>query len=233
MIPHSHHADFRFIHPILIPGCMACVLTLALYRRRGSIMELLGWFLIVPFILLAIIYYIPKLEISKKYLPPVMVEKKESELKKIIKEKTKWDEKSNTLLGPDYILEITLEKSKIVGYIDTTLDHNDKYEITLHGRKDERKVILGKSKKKLTGLARYKKTVSPPVKGVRKITIKPLTGDYMYSVGHFIVRSDIAEDPAADKATEKHEAGRPKLNDRDDAGPPPRRPGDPPLRGRP
>jgi hypothetical protein len=137
---------------------------------------------------LSIIYYVPKLELSLKYLPPVMVEKEESELRKIVREKTKWDDKRNLILGADHILEIKLEKSTTIAYIDTTLDHNDKYEVTLHGGKDERKIVLGPSKKKLVGLARYEQPVDPPVKGVRKVTLKPLSGDYRYSVGHFLVR---------------------------------------------
>jgi hypothetical protein len=195
LIPHSHHADFRHIHPVLIPGCLACVLTLAWYRRRGSIMELFGWILIAPFIALSAIYYIPKLELSLKYLPPVVVEKKESELGKIVKEKTKWDDKRNLILGADHILEIKLEKSMTIAHIDTTLDHNDKYEITLHGRKDDRKILLGPSKKKMIGLARYEQPVDPPVNGVRKVTLKPLSGDYRYAIGHFLVRAKTPKDP--------------------------------------
>jgi len=231
LIPHSHHADFRFIHTILIPGCVACVMTLEGYRRRRSIMELVGWLLVVPFIVLSIIYYIPKLELSMKYIGPVVIEKNESELDKVIKEKTKWDEKSNTILGPDYILEIKLARSKTVAHIDTTLDHNDQYEITLHGREGDRKIVLGKSKKNLTGLARYEEVVDPPVKGVRKITLKPLSGDYMYSVGHFIVRSTATPEPATHEKAKKHDIGSPDEDEDDDRAAP--HPGDPPLRGRP
>jgi hypothetical protein len=72
--------------------------------------------------------------------------------------------------------------------IDVTLDNNDRYEVKIFGRGGPRTLQLGPSPKGQKGMARYVEALDPPVEKVSMITLRPVSGDRAYSLGHFIVR---------------------------------------------
>lgn len=194
-VPHSHHSDFRMVYPMLAVGCLGFVMAVQWYRRRGSLWQHVGYGIAVAFVALSAIYWIPKYEYLLRLLPTNYIHRQASEVRKRVKEKTKWDAKGNIKLEGNDVLVVDFDGATTVGWLDLTFDHNDKYQISVIGGDDVRVLELGpykqktKSKKDYSGMARYREPVSPPVEGVERIEIKPLSGDYRYSVGHVIPRA--------------------------------------------
>ncbi len=186
LIPAPHHTDFRHIYPALILVSLLYCSTIAFFRKRGQALEYVGYALAVPFLLLSIVFYIPKYQISAKLTARVMSHKI-TEFTRVIAEGTPWDKEGNLIIQENETLDIEVEGRRTASEIDVTLDNNDSYELFIKSDSDTRRLLLGPAKKK-SGLARYTEKVNPPVKEVRKIVLRPVSGDHAYSLGHLIVR---------------------------------------------
>ena len=187
LVPAPHHTDFRFIYPVLVSGTLAFTLTMDGYRERGLALQAFAYVFAVPFFVLSAAYFIPKHDFVQDHLPPSIIEKDLAEFEKVVPERTKWDADGNFILPRDSVLELDAG-GMTVKSLDISMDHNDRYKVTLAGRTSSRELHLGPSDKKLTGLARYRETFEPPLRGVRTITIEPEKGDHMYAIGHVIAK---------------------------------------------
>ena len=84
---------------------------------------------------------------------------------------------------------MALSPIRMVNKIDVSVDNNDRYELTIFGQHETRKIVVGPAAKEgHEGLARYTPELSPPVKRVRAVRLWPLGGDRRYSLGHLIVK---------------------------------------------
>jgi hypothetical protein len=186
MIPAPHHTDFRHVFVVLVPTTVLYVAMVGAARRRDLALEWIGRTLAITLVALSIFYYWPKREIvmrfSKKSVPYQL-----SAYSHVVAEGTPWDADSNLLFEENETVEFALDKPRAVTEVDITLDNNDRYELTLFGDGEPRKVELGPSNKK-EGLARYVQRVTPQVENVHKITLRAVSGDQAYSMGHLILR---------------------------------------------
>jgi hypothetical protein len=186
VIPAPHHTDFRHIYPAVILVSLLYCSTIAFFRKRGQALEYVGYALAVPFLVLSIVFFIPKYALSARLTARVMSHKV-SEFNKLVAEGTAWDKEGNLIIQENETLDIEVEGRRTVSELDLTLDNNDTYEIFIKGESDTRRLLLGPAKKK-SGLARYVEKVNPPVKDVKNIILRPIAGDHAYSLGHLIVR---------------------------------------------
>lgn len=186
VIPAPHHTDFRHIYPAVILVSLLYCSTIAFFRKRGQALEYVGYALAVPFLVLSVIFFIPKYALSARLTARVMSHKA-SEFTKLVAEGTAWDKEGNLIIQENETLDIEVEGRRTVSELDLTLDNNDTYEIFIKGESDTRRLLLGPAKKK-SGLARYIEKVNPPVKEVKNIILRPIAGDHAYSLGHLIVR---------------------------------------------
>ncbi len=74
-----------------------------------------------------------------------------------------------------------------VSNIDTTLDGNDVYELKIFGKGPPRTIVVRPKKNAKTGVGRYSLQVDPPAEDVTRITVRPVSGDRVYSLGHLLV----------------------------------------------
>ena len=80
---------------------------------------------------------------SKKNVPYQL-----SAYSKFVAEGTPWDADSNLLFEENETVEFTVDQPRAVAEIDVTLDNNDRYEITLIGTGEPRKIYVGPAGKK-------------------------------------------------------------------------------------
>jgi hypothetical protein len=59
MVPLAHHADFRFVLPLLVPGCLFFALTVNRFRRGSRALERIGYGLGVVFVVLTVVLFMP------------------------------------------------------------------------------------------------------------------------------------------------------------------------------
>jgi hypothetical protein len=59
IIPLAHHADFRFVLPLLVPGSVVYALTVNRFREKSRTLELFGYGLAVAFILATMALFAP------------------------------------------------------------------------------------------------------------------------------------------------------------------------------
>ncbi|MEO7328215.1 MAG: hypothetical protein ABI193_06535 [Minicystis sp.] len=186
LIPAPHHTDFRHIYPAVILVSLLYCSTIAFFRKRGQALEYVGYALALPFLLLSIVFFIPKYQISNRLTARVMPHKL-SEFTRVIAEGTPWDKEGNLVIQENETLDIEVPDRRTVSEIEVTLDNNDTYEVFIKGETETRRLLLGPAKKK-SGLARYVEKVNPKVTQVKSIVLRPLNGDHAYSLGHLIVR---------------------------------------------
>lgn len=186
VIPAPHHTDFRHIYPAVILVSLLYCSTIAFFRKRGQALEYVGYALAVPFLVLSIVFFIPKYALSARLTARVMSHKV-SEFTRVVAEGTAWDKEGNLIIQENETLDIEVEGRRTASELDLTLDNNDTYELLIKGESDTRRLLLGPAKKK-SGLARYVEKVNPPVKEVKNIILRPIAGDHAYSLGHLIVR---------------------------------------------
>ena len=186
VIPAPHHTDFRHVFVVLVPTTVLYVAIVGAARRRDLALEWIGRAFAVAMVALSIFYYWPKRDIvmhfSKRNVPYPL-----SAYSHVVAEGTPWDADSNLLFEENETVEFSLDKPRAVAEVDITLDNNDRYELTLFGDGEPRKLVLGPNNKK-EGLARYVQRVAPQVDNVRKITLRAIAGDQAYSMGHLVLR---------------------------------------------
>lgn len=215
---HGESSDFGVVLPILVPAVLGFVVALGWYRRRRSILELVGYALLVPFVVLSIVHAMPKGELAQQLSPPSFIEKGAFKFRKAVREGTKWNDKGHSILKANDVLRVTgYPENTRVARIDIGVDHNDRYQITIVGASDERTLVLGPSTKKVVGIARYDEIIEPPVENLQWVSVRPLRGDQAYSVAHVLVYGDkdktirpkwgeAPDEPAADAKAEKAKA---------------------------
>ena len=187
MIPAPHHTDFRHIYPVVIPMAIFYAAAVGYFRRREMALEHAGHALVIPFLLLSIVYFLPKHDAVIRWTTHV-VERDLALYSKPVAEGTPWDKETNLLIEENHIVEFAVPGKPTVKEIDTTLDNNDVYEIELIGDGAPRKILLGPAGRKMTGLTRYVKAVDPPVTHVRTVRVRPVRGDMSYALGDLILK---------------------------------------------
>jgi hypothetical protein len=188
LIPWSHHTDFRHIFPVLALMAMLYAGAVALFRSRSAVMELVGYGLAVPFLLLSIFYFIPKYEWAIRVTARI-VKVDMGDYAKVVKEGTAWDKPPNLIIEGNHTLEFKPMGRPTVRVVDVSFDNNDRYEVKVFGKGGPRVLQIGPSTKKdVKGLARYQQSLDPPLEQVSMITIRPVAGDRAYSMGHLKVR---------------------------------------------
>jgi hypothetical protein len=189
LVPSAHHNDFRFVYPIVIALSLGYALVTAAHNNKRRVLGSLGVLLASSFMVLSIVYYLPKYDLVVNLLPRKVLRKKEKALSKVVPARTKWDKRSNIIMAGDELVEMALSPIRTVSKIDVSVDNNDPYELTIFGQHETRKIVVGPLKKEgHEGLARYTPEVDPPVKKVRAIRLWPYGGDRRYSLGHLIVK---------------------------------------------
>jgi hypothetical protein len=186
LIPAPHHTDFRHIFPAGILASLLYASTIAYFRKRGQVLEYVGYALAVPFLLLSLVFFIPKHQLSIRLTHRVMSHQL-SEFSKMVGEGTGWDREGNLIIQENETIDIAVPDGRTASEVDVTFDNNDTYELVIKGASDTRRLLIGPSKKK-AGMIRYVEKVNPPVKAVRSIVLRPIGGDRAYSMGHLIVR---------------------------------------------
>jgi hypothetical protein len=189
MIPAPHHTDFRHVYAIVVPVSLLYIKVLADAAKRGQVLDWLGRGLAVSFVGLSIFYFLPKRELVMR-LTGKVIPAQYSKYSKPVAEGTPWDKEPNLLFEENHTIEFTLGSKHTISEIEITLDNNDRYELLLFSGKDSkpRKVFVGPAGRKVDGLARYVRPVTPPAEGIDRVQLRALSGDQAYSMGHIIVR---------------------------------------------
>ena len=193
LVPSSHHADFRFIFPVIVTGSLFLGLALAQFKRRDLILSPIAQLATWTFIGLSFVYFLPKAAlITRLSAPKGTVTKQLSEVSAVKAPQTVWDKKGNTIIPDGYELKLNVDPAMDnVLTVEFTLDHNDSYEITLQGTEGERHLVVGPYEKpKFAGLARYTESFDDPLNGVTVVKVRPLAGDSYYSLGHLLLKTD-------------------------------------------
>jgi predicted membrane-bound mannosyltransferase len=186
LIPAPHHSDFRHVFPAVIPLAAIYAATVAHFRARELALEHVGLLLAVPFLVLSIVYFLPKCDLSIR-LTRHTVTRALDPYSRPVPEGTPWDKATNLRIEEDEIVEFALPAGPTVSELDVSLDGNDRYAIELVGE-TSRTVVVGPVKKAMIGLGHYTERVDPPVARVRTIRLRPLSGDGSYAMGHLMVR---------------------------------------------
>lgn len=187
MIPAPHHTDFRHIYFAIAPAALLFAAGMEHLRARHAALGALGALLYVPFLALSIVYFLPKYDLVMAYTRET-IERPLARVQRIVPEWAPWDRDGNTLIEGNQTLALIPDAPVKVSKIDTTLDGNDVYEIRLFGKGSPRVIVVRPKKNIKPGLGRYTLDVTPPVEDVRRITVRPLSGDRTYSLGHLVVQ---------------------------------------------
>jgi hypothetical protein len=186
-IPAPHHTDFRHIYFAFAPAALLFAIAIEHMSMRHAALGALGKLLVWPFLALSIVYFLPKYDLVMAYTRET-VEVPLAQVKKIVPEWSPWDRDGNTLIEGNQTLALVVSPpAPKVSKIDTTLDGNDIYEIKLFGKGPPRTITVRPKKNLKPGVARHSIEVNPPVEDVRRITVRPITGDRTYALGHLVV----------------------------------------------
>lgn len=197
LVPSSHHADFRFIFPVITTGSLFLGLALSQFRRRDIVLSPLARIATWSFIVLSFVHFLPKAAwLTRLSAPKGTVKKTLAEVSEVKAPQTVWDKKGNTIIPDGYELELAVvPPANEISRVEFTLDHNDSYEITLFGDQGKRHVVVGPYEKiKFAGLAAYSESFDDPISNVTVVKVRPLAGDGYYSLGHLLLKSEPNED---------------------------------------
>lgn len=183
VVPHAHHVDFRHGFPLLVPGVLGIVLAVQHYRQRRSVFSHVAYVVIGSFLGLSVLYFIPKYDVVARVMGPHTVHVPHTALAKKIKSGAKWDEERHIKLERGDRLQVSVPKQR-VDRLEIAVDHNDRYRVTLHGTDGAQSFVVQPTS--VTGMALHTRAFDPPIAGVDRIVVEPLSGDWMYSVGHLI-----------------------------------------------
>ena len=187
IIPAPHHTDFRHIYFAMVPGALLFAAALRHLSGRLRVLGAIGSLLYVPFLVLSVIYFLPKYELVMRYTKST-VEKPLSSVRRIVPEAAPWDKDGNLIIEGNETIVFTTDAPTRVTKIDTSLDGNDTYELKLFGDGPPRVLIVRPKKNFKIGLGRYDLTVDPPMENVTRVSVRPLGGDRTYSLGHLLLR---------------------------------------------
>lgn len=196
VVPSTFHADFRFIFPVTVSSTVLLGLLLERLRSRSVVAYPLLRYATWAFMGISALYFIPKAEWSARFFAAKgTVEKKLSDLATVVPERTTWNKKGNTIIPDQFQMVVTVDPPvDKVGGIEITVDNNDKYQITVESSSGYRHLVVGPHPDpKFAGLAMFKPVFDKPINGVKKITIRPISGDASYSVGHLLLTPSDAD----------------------------------------
>jgi hypothetical protein len=142
-VPSGHHADFRFVYPVIVPGSVALVKVIEAFDVRGLVLGTTGKGLASLFIALSILYYVPKHDFVLKHLPRHVLRRGEAALRAERPEQTPFDDARNVLILSDEVLEVELNGTRKVSRLELSLDHNDRYAVELVGKAETRTIVFG------------------------------------------------------------------------------------------
>ncbi|MEZ4301173.1 MAG: glycosyltransferase family 39 protein [Polyangiaceae bacterium] len=186
-IPAPHHTDFRHIYFAIAPASLLFAAGVTHMRSRHRLLGTLGSLIWMPFIALSIVYFFPKYDYVMAHTRET-VEVPLAKVKRIVPEWSSWDRDGNILIEGNQTLALIFEKPAAVHSIDTTLDGNDVYEIKVFGKGGPPRVLTVRPKKDhKQGVGRYVLPVEPPVEDATRITVRPVSGDRAYSLGHLVI----------------------------------------------
>jgi hypothetical protein len=186
LIPAPHHVDFRHIYQAVILTSAVFAATVAYFQKKerllGSIGYVLGW----GFVALTIFYFFPKHDLAIR-LTQRVVHRELAAWSKPVPEGTPWDKESNLVIEENHHVEFSVAGRPTANELDITVDNNDRYEIEIEGD-TKRVIVVGPATRKVTGLIRYTEKIEPPVRAVRIVRLRALSGDMAYTMGHLILR---------------------------------------------
>ena len=93
----------------------------------------------------------------------------------------------NRHFGPSQVLEFQLPEATLVSEVDLAVDANGQYEISMFSPEMQRRLLVGPQVSWVSHLARYKRSISPPIRNVHTIRIRALPGNGYYTLGHFAI----------------------------------------------
>ena len=186
LVPSPHHSDFRHVFHLVILVSIAYAATVAHFRASWPAMQRAGQILALPFVALSIFYFVPKNDLVLR-LTKRTVKLDLEAIPQTAPEGLPWDREGNIIIEPNHTLEIDVMGLPTASELEVTFDGNDRYEIEIVGDVT-RRLLVGPSKKKTGGLARYVEAIDPPVPSVRLVRVRPLAGDFAYSMGHLVLR---------------------------------------------
>jgi hypothetical protein len=181
LIPAPHHNDFRHIFSSLALAATLYAAAVGRVRARSAVLEGLGRWLAIAFVGLSVIYFLPK----QSWAIGIARHDVARDLSRhgaVVPEGTDWDAEGNLVILPEETVDFAVPGEPTASAIDVSLDGNDRYEISIVGD-ETRTFVLGPTPGK-TGLVRYMQPIDPPVTRVRAVRVRPLSGDYAYSLGH-------------------------------------------------
>jgi hypothetical protein len=184
LIPAPHHSDFRHVFWALILVSVLYAATVGRLRVVHLGLERVGRWAAIAFLAMSIVYFLPKHELTIR-LTRRVVHVDIARYAKVVPPGTPWDRPENLILEANHVAEFALTDAPTVRAIDVSLDNNDKYEIQLVG--DETRTLTLGPKPEKKGLARYVERIDPPIAHVRAVRVRPISGDFAYSLGHLVV----------------------------------------------
>ena len=187
IIPAPHHTDFRHIFFVLVPGALLFAAAVGHLESRSRWLGGLGMALVVPFLGLSIVYFLPKYELVMRYTRST-VEHPLASVRKIVPEAAPWDKDGNLIIEGNETVAFIASSPLTVNKIDVSLDGNDTYELKLFGDGPPRVLIVRPKKNFKIGLGRYDLAVDPPMTNVTRVTVRPLGGDRTYAIGHLLLK---------------------------------------------
>lgn len=186
-IPAPHHTDFRHIFPVLVPLSLWYALAVEAHARQGRAwLAATGWALAIPFVVLSALYFLPKREWLVHHTTVRRVVAL-SDYAEVARPGAPWSRRENLQLEPNSEVRLLVRAGSTASRLDASFDNNDRYEVTLVGGHERRRLVLGPSPNVRRGLARYREVVAPPVEDVREVIVRPLTGDLSLAMGHLVL----------------------------------------------
>lgn len=187
LVPAPHHGDFRHVFPMLSLLSLAYASAVGFHARRRSVLQHLGLALAVPFLALSVFYFWPKYDWATR-LSARTVRVELADYAKPVREGTAWDRRGNLILEGNHTIEALVSPARTVSSVELSLDHDDVYELGLHGAAGDRVLRLGPKRRPRGGLSHYRETFDPPLEGVRRVTLRAVRGDRSYALGHLVLR---------------------------------------------
>jgi 4-amino-4-deoxy-L-arabinose transferase-like glycosyltransferase len=186
MVPAPHHSDVRHIFPVVIPMSVLYAAAVRHFREKDLAVEHAGTGMAALFLLLSIVYFLPKYDLLLRYTTRIVTERLPARAR-VVPEGTPWDSPGNLRFEATDIIEIPFTE-RTVSEIEVSLDSNDRYEIQLVGVGAPRAIVVGPGVGKGPGLARYVERLEPPAEGVQVLRLRAVEGDRAYSLGHLLIR---------------------------------------------
>ena len=186
LIPAPHHVDFRHIYQSVILTSAIFSATVYYFLKKERFLGQVGLWMGWAFVGLTIFYFFPKHDLAIK-LTRRTVFRELAAWSKPVPEGTPWDKESNLVIEENHTVEFSVAGRPTANELDITVDNNDRYEIEIEGD-SRRVVVVGPANRKVTGLIRYTERIDPPVRAVRVVRLRALSGDMAYTMGHLILR---------------------------------------------